>query len=286
MAQHSNPDDAYPKPSEVPPEILEAASEAIQSLRRAPGLPAAVQRHVDQALTSFETAIGGRAKLIAALAPQAALVAPDTAEAIDRLLTVLADPAAGEFSLARLAKHAGLSVAEVLRVYKDCRIAQAHVEAFDIIAEHTKAVVQDVMDKARPRMIDCPACLGVGQILPRATKKTPEPEPQDCRPCQATGRILSTTDLDAQKIALALAGLLQGTKGSLSLTVNQTANTQVNTQATVLTPGAFAKMQTATDRILFGTEPPLPSSTPAPPTPSAPPIIDLPPLAPPPPPEP
>lgn len=234
--------------------------EGLAVLRATPGLPTAAAQAVHEALQQFEQAAGGRPKLIAAFASGAGLLHEAQGVAVDRLLSVLADPRAADLSLGQIARYAKMSMPELIRLYKDSRIAVAHMCAIDVMAEGARAITESILEQALPKEIVCGHCEGLTTIVPRATKAEPNPDPVPCKACKGSGVTIRPPDLEAQKVALTLVGLLDTKKSSIAFTLTNTVTTQQNL---ITDAGTFAKMQQASDEILYRQKPirSLPAST-------------------------
>jgi hypothetical protein len=183
-----------------------------------------------EAIEVFAKAVGGRDELAQTLA------VAGTGSEVERITTLLLDPRYASWSLARLCKMVGLSVAELFTVYRKASIAKAHVEASRLIAKKLRPVVDDVMTRAAPQRRLCSTCLGTSQAAGA----------EPCLPCDSTGYVWSEPDLDRQKLALELGQLLEKKGG---LIVQQTT-----TLATLgaSAGGSLEQLQQAVGDLLFG----------------------------------
>jgi hypothetical protein len=159
------------------------------------------------AVDAFTVAIGGRQALLATLA-----VADGTPE-VHKIVNFLIDPRYGGWSLRRICTLGGLTIADLFSAYKKALLVKAHLEATRIVAAQLVAVVDDVMTRAHPYEVTCERCGGTASVTPEPSKAQPNPIPQPCATCRATGRLICLPDLDRQKVALELGQLLQSRAG-------------------------------------------------------------------------
>lgn len=190
-------------------------------------------------LTLVERELGGREAII-----QALVTAPQSKE-VRYVLGLLADPENQNRSLAKICQEAHILPGHLLELVEKGQKLAARVVAGQIIAQGTPAVVRDVMQKAAPHELACPDCAGTGKITPDPTEKVPNPEPQDCKVCRATGRLLYDADSDARKLALEMAGLT-AKGGGISIGI------QTNVQTNVGAGFALETLQEAMDQVLYG----------------------------------
>lgn len=197
-----------------PPEILTVEEDSLAS----------------QAIDTFCREVGGRAVLTEVLA------IADSAPEVERIVSLLLDPKFERYTLRRLCKLAGLTVADLFRAYKKALVVRAHLQATRTIVAKLPAVVEDVMARAIPTAVVCPAC---GND-PKKRKS--------CTVCQQTGATLSEPDLDRQKLALEL-GHLTEKRGGLFIQQNQ----QVVSAHSLSAPGggALEQLQQAVGELLF-----------------------------------
>lgn len=188
----------------------------------------------DGALTKLETAMGGRAALVDALA-----AAPPTEE-VQYVLGLIADPRNDARSLADLCRAGGVAIGVLLEAYKRGRYAPMQVAVIDAVATETPVIVRDVLRRAQPHLEECPACHGVGSVTDPAT---PDAAPTPCRPCGATGTLLVQAEIEHQKLALDLAGL--GPRKAPLVAVD---SRKVEIHDT--SPAGLAKLLGAVDRVL------------------------------------
>jgi hypothetical protein len=183
----------------------------------------------DDAVETFARVIGGREELAQVLS--VATTAPD----VDQVVTHLLDPRYAHWSLRTLCHRAGLTVADLLAAYKKAVITRAHVEASAIIARKLPPIVEDVMTRATPLPIVCPACKG------------DEAKRHACFTCHGTGAVRSEPDLDRQKLALEL-GQMVAKGGGLLIQQNQVV---AATQVAAHGPGVLEQLQQAVGEVLF-----------------------------------
>lgn len=207
--------------------------------------PADEARLSDEAVETFVKALGGRQALVDVLSLS------DERTELQVFVTHLLDPRFDRYSVARLCRLAGLSVADFLRAFKKSQLVRAHIAATPVIVEKLVGVVVDVMTRAQPYAIPCPACGGIGQVTPEPSKDQPNPRPQPCEPCRGGGQLLALPDLDRQKLALELGGLLGKGSGHPLVALQQ----NFEGGAGQPTPGGFTEMQQALSQLLFAPPP-------------------------------
>jgi hypothetical protein len=192
------------------------------------------------AIDAFTVAVGGRQQLLDTLA--VANGAPD----IDKVHRLLIDPSYAAWSLRKICRLAGLTVADLFVAYKKALIVRAHLEATQVIMGELVGVVQDVMARAQPQLHTCDTCHGTATYTPEPTKKRPNPEPIPCPTCKATGTVTEWPELDRQKVALELGQLLTSKAGIL---VQQ--NTLVAPGGGMGAPGPLETLQQAVQDVLY-----------------------------------
>ena len=194
------------------------------------------------ALRQIEQAIGGRAAL------QAALLQAPPSTTLDFVIAAIADPTQDARELSTICDEANVSLGELLQAYKVGVLAKGTIEAITAIADGAAPVAQDVMRRAAVYEEPCPYCAGTGSNTADPTEAVPNPSPVPCDTCQATGALRYLPDLARQKVALELVGLLGQKSGS---TINITQANQTMTAAINGERGALARLQMATDKVLY-----------------------------------
>jgi hypothetical protein len=209
------------------------------------------RRNVDTSLQNFEDSLGGREKMVDALSLGArGSIAEDRAQFI---LGLLADPRHKGKSLRRLAKLAGISLEDLLALYRESTVMKAHLQAIGTIASGLPGVAADVMRKSVPYEETCYTCSGTSEITPEPTKKNPNPGPEKCRTCRGLGRLLHQPDLETQKLALTLGGLVKGGAGGLTVNVNQQQAQQAPQGQVPYTAGeGLLQLQKLSESALYG----------------------------------
>ncbi len=194
------------------------------------------------ALIELEKAIGGRSAL------QQALVQCAPTPELDFVINAIANPENDARSLAVICAEANVSVGELLEAYKRGVMARGTVLAIKSIAEGAAPVTEDVMRRAAVYDEPCPYCEGTGSNTADPTEAEPNPSPEPCVTCKGQGALRYLPDLARQKVALELVGLLGQGKGTqINITqANQTMTAAINGER-----GALAKLQAATDQLLY-----------------------------------
>lgn len=164
----------------------------------------------NRAVETFVKLTGGRDALVETL--ELAGSSPD----VQKVLELLADPRYERMSLARICSLAGLTVADFFAAFRTARLQRAQIEAIELVARGLAPVVADVMRRAAPYELTCPACHGTGTVAKGDEPSVP------CETCHGIGSSTQEPDLDRQKLALELADLLK--KGG-GLTISQTNQT-------------------------------------------------------------
>lgn len=203
------------------------------------------------ALVQLESTLGGRDRLVDALVLGTTADGVDTDRA-DYVLGLLADPKFAKKSLRTLARMAGITLQELLSLYRKASVQRAHLESLAHVAKTLPAVAQHIMERSVPYELDCHTCGGVGTLTPNPTAKVPNPSPGPCGTCQGHGRLRHEPDLERQKLALSLGGLLKG--GGTGVTI---INQQQQGQGAVplATGDTLLQMQRLTDQALYGAAP-------------------------------
>jgi hypothetical protein len=205
-----------------------APSALVPAAARAPELLTDVETELNiKAVETFTAQLGGREQLTAALAVAEGDIG------VEKVLTYLLDPRYDRWSLPRICRLAGLTIADFFIAYKRAVLAKAHIEATHIIAANLPPIVEDVMRRAAPQRQVCPACAGAAD------------KALACPTCRGAGSVQTEPDLDRQKLALEL-GQLTEKRGGLIVQQNQVAAT-VHNHA----PGALEQFQQVVGDLLF-----------------------------------
>lgn len=227
------------------------------------------------AITNFERALGGRLRLVEALASS-----PDLTAEVEAILQVLGDPRFDKVPLATICRQQDLHPGDLFRLLKDAELAKANIRAIQIAADALPAVMQELTAQAQAHKDVCPSCNGTGQITPEPTRKNPTPAPITCRPCNGQGEILVKGDFDTQKLLLEVTKLLPRP----GMNVGIQTNTQINAPGAggmvvgraYGAIGGIEQLQQAINAAIYSrpqvTHTP-PPSTPTPETPD-PPVVD------------
>lgn len=206
------------------------------------------------ALRQLEVTLGGRQKLVDALVLGATTDGID-ADRAQYVLGLLADPKFADKSLRTLAKLAGITIHELLKLYRAAAVQRAHLAALSHVVEALPAVTRDVMQKAVPYELECYGCGGVGEVTPEPSKPVPNPGPETCRVCRGAGRLLHQPDLEHQKLALTLGGLLKGAGAGVTI-INQQQQAQGGGGVPLTTGDGLLQMQKLSEQALYGPETP------------------------------
>src|SRR5712664_605213 len=125
------------------------------------------------ALTTVVNALGGKSSFADTLA-----IAGDQPE-VEPILALLVDPRYDHLSLRKLCDLAGWNVAYLFAAWRKAALVRAHLLAYQTITSNLLPLAEDVMRRAAPYPIPCPACLGVGTI-PVSDSETQRVK---CMPC-------------------------------------------------------------------------------------------------------
>lgn len=216
--------------------LVSPAARAGTADRLAGAIPSEVQISVDK----FEAAIGGRPKLVEALA------AAETAPEVQTILGILGDPQYDTWPLVRICREAGITPGQLFSAFKAAAIARATVLAMLAAADAIPAVTQEVLKTAVPHDAPCRTCNGTGTIHPEPTKKDPTPTPTTCHSCQGVGSFRVDGSLDHQQMAFELTGLIKKSSGT-------TVAVQTNVQPTTVVSGGYLEqIQQAGSELLYG----------------------------------
>ena len=168
----------------------------------------------DRALQHFIDGLGGEESLISAL--ETGTQNPR----VDEVLGIMSDPRYAGRSFRWICAQVGITPAEVFAAFRSAKIAGAQIQSIVHVAEGMAPVVKDVMRRAAPYEEACSACGGATTITPEPTPKHPNPSPEPCSTCRATGRLVYAPELERQKLALDLAGLVTKS-GGININQNQ-----------------------------------------------------------------
>lgn len=193
---------------------------------------------LDKALTALEDALGGREEMVSKLALVTDLTSEETT-----ILNLLANPENRNRSMAWLCGNAGTSIGRVLAMLQKGEFAEAVALSMKRIARQLPKVAEDVMARALPIWKSCLACGALGRLPP----KEEGGEPRTCLVCEGVGRVEVAPDVERQKVALQVGGLLkQG--GGVSIDNRQQT---VNANGPVVLVKSSPDFRTATDKLLY-----------------------------------
>jgi len=207
-----------------------ATTALVPAASRAPERVTAVEEELSGlAIETFAKTVGGRDTLADVLTVAGS--SPD----VEKVALLLLDRRYQDWSLRRLCTLTGITVSDLFTAYRKAMIARSHIEATHVIANHTVAVVTDVMTRAAPQKAVCPKCLGTS-----AAGQGP------CPICQSSGYIQTEPDLDRQKLALELAQLTEK-KGGILMQQNTIAAGALASTGT----GALEQLHQAVGDLLY-----------------------------------
>jgi hypothetical protein len=199
---------------------------------------------VEDAVTLVEEALGGRIGILKALS------FAESTPTVQRLLSLLGDPACDRFSLADLCVRGNITPGDLLAAYRKAQLGVAQALSTRVIAENLPAVTADVMKRAAEYQAVCDACEGTGTHVPDPTKAVPNPSPEPCKACHGRGSLTIVPSLDRQKVALDLGQLVPKTP-TMAVQVNQSQTQQTLNAGT----GNLAELQQAIGDLLYGSAP-------------------------------
>ncbi len=185
-----------------------------------------VNPRLEKAFKAIEETLGGREALVSILQN-----APQTPE-MDFLIGAVLDPTNDLRSLGGLCRDAGIPIGQLMKLLSDANIAKAQIESMHHISKHLPGVVSNVMEQSLPQEILCPWC------------KNDNVQVMSCKLCNGTGKTIKQPELETQKVALELGGMLK--KGG-GVQINQ----QINTNVGGFSSSELSKIRDATDKILF-----------------------------------
>lgn len=212
---------------------------AAQTAARGSVLTAAERDLNASAINTFVQVVGGRQAFIDVLS------VADAAPEAESVVNLLLDPRYAGYSIRRLCFITGITVADLFAAYRKACIARAHIRAAHVIAEKLPPIVEDVMSRATPTRVKCPACQGAGQ---KSRTITGEVRQVTCGLCAGKGWTRSQPDLDRQKLALEL-GQLTEKKAGLIVQQNQMAVSAATLARTGV--GSLESLQQAVGELLF-----------------------------------
>lgn len=197
---------------------------------------------LEKALASLEEALGGREAVTDSLA-LANLNGEETT-----VLHLLSDPANAKRSLAWICGGAGITIGKLLELFSKGDFAEAYVKAMRKVYRALPAVAEDVMARSLPKFLPCMPCMGEGRIAVKSKDAAGQEvvELKLCGNCAGAGKREVEPDLERQKIALQMGGLL---KQGAGVVVNNTQNT--NNAPTMVVLRTTPDFRTATDRLLY-----------------------------------
>lgn len=163
-------------------------------------------RKTKSALESFEDAVGGRQTLIDTIS----MANLDKKQ--EHFLRILCDPARSRDNLATICRDTGMVPSQVIDLFRTASFAKAHAIGMGVISEAVPAIMKDIAEKSVDAEVICPSCLGNDNPL------------GVCQRCNGAGRVLRESDIDRQKIALEVSGMLKK-GGGVNVQVNQQVNT-------------------------------------------------------------
>lgn len=177
-----------------------------------------------KACASLEEGLGGRGKLLGVLSHGLGGGAD-----LERLLGMIADPRNDEKNLATICMMAGVTFPQLLVLFRDAGVVKAQLAAMERVWEGLPEVAGDVMARSVAYYETCGVCDGEKVITttftPRKTKAEPNPEPKTiverCSSCRGSGQVVVKPDLERQKIALELGGMLKRGPAEVRVQVNQ-----------------------------------------------------------------
>jgi hypothetical protein len=179
----------------------------------------------DQACKTFEAQAGGREKMVEHLA--SAPLTPKQA----LLVGAIADPRNDRHSLGRICQLYGIQFSDLMKMFRDAGFAKAQLAAMQRVWDYVPQVAEDVMQRALPHSITCP-CRGL------------DPECEDCR---GRGSIEKQPELETQKLALQMGGLVAQPGGGVNISMKQEQHTTLAQSF----GGVFSRFAQASDQVLF-----------------------------------
>lgn len=195
------------------------------------------------AIDAIEHEIGGRQTLVETLTH-----APQTDD-LAYVINLIADPSMDARKLSSICRAGNIHPGELIEAYKRGAYAKMQIAVVQQIATRAPAVVEDVMVRAAPHLVDCPACKGVLTVLneswdPKKPDASDRYFPCVCAKTESPGRLLLLPAVDRQRLALDLAQLLP--KAGPAVVVNA----QQQHAHFDASPKGFAALLADTDAVL------------------------------------
>lgn len=193
----------------------------------------------NQALRAFEEGVGGRAKLVENL--QYATLTDEQSI----IVGMIADPQNDRKALGTICRAAKINFGQLLQLFKDAGFIKAQLAAFEKVWEGLPRVAGDVMMRSIPHQIECQACFGTKEVTVKEKVDGKDIEKQiPCRFCRGTGQITVIPDLEHQKVALEIGGLLKRGQGIQ-------VGVQVNNSGALVSPDDMKDFRGASDKLLY-----------------------------------
>lgn len=198
----------------------------------------------NQALRAFEQGVGGRQKLVETL-QYAALTTEQS-----QIVGMIADPRNDNKSLGTICRSAKINFGQLLQLFKDAGFIRAQLAAFEKVWDGLPAVAGDVMMRSIPHDMECQGCLGTKEVTIKVMepdsegRKHPIDKTVPCGFCRGTGLIKVIPDLEHQKVALEIGGILKKGQGIQ-------VGVQVNTGGALVTPDDMKDFRGASDKLLY-----------------------------------
>lgn len=216
--------------------------------RKARELPAAVAEQLAQ----LEQDLGGRTQLISLLT-----LAPLNDD-LRYVLGLLGDPRHERLSLAAICAKGNILPSELLKHLGAAALLRGKTLALQHIGHGIAAVAKDVVERAAPYRVACKTCMvdgvSTGRLVDDPTPEQPNPAPYPCTTCQGALFVVMLPDLDRQKLAIELAGMVQK-GGGLNIALQQNLGVGAGGGSGSAGLGALESLQQATDQLLYGEAP-------------------------------
>ena len=165
----------------------------------------------------------------------------------ETFLNHLADPRYATRPIERICQDTEFTVGKLLAFLRKSYAAKSIFQAFDQIYDKLPLTAKDVMERSIPHKRLCKGCWGQGKIDTKGGEdgESAQIEPVRCRECNGEGWIEVVPEIERQKLALQIGGVLK----PAGTTIQQ--NTQMNVGIHV--PRSTAAFRAATDKLLFPT---------------------------------